>query len=160
MVQWLELNAPSAGNPSSIPGQGTRSPMLQLKISHATAKAQNSQISKIKINVFKKWINISPFYRWEKWGPKIKTLPLSQKVVGARIWPQGLSLNHHIVALLTTCDITLLTNVHIVKAMVFLVVMYQCECWTERQRIDASGLWCWRRLLTVPRTAGDQTSQS
>ena len=164
VIQWLGLHAPSAGNPGSILGQGTRSHMLQLKISHATTKAQNSQISKIKINIFKKWINISPFYRWEKWGPKIKTLPLSQKVVGARIWLQGLTLNHHIDALLTTCDITLLTNVHIVTAMVFSVVMYQCEYWTikktEHQRIDAFELWCWRRLLTVPWTAGDQTSQS
>ena len=51
-------------------------------------------------------------------------------------------------------DITLLTKVCIVKAMVFLVVMYGCESWTiekaERQRIDAFELWCWRRLLRVP----------
>ena len=48
-------------------------------------------------------------------------------------------------------------KVHIVKAMVFPVVMYGCECWTikkaERQRTDAFELWCWRRLLRVPRTA-------
>ena len=54
-------------------------------------------------------------------------------------------------------DITLLTKVHLAKAMVFLVVMYGCESWTvkkaERQRIDAFELWCWRRLLTVPWTA-------
>ena len=54
-------------------------------------------------------------------------------------------------------DITLLTNVHRVKAMVFLVVTYRCESWTikiaEHQRIDAFGLWCWRRLLRVPWTA-------
>ena len=50
-------------------------------------------------------------------------------------------------------DITLPTKVHLVKAMVFLVVMYGCESWTvkkaERQRIDAFELWCWRRLLRV-----------
>ena len=54
-------------------------------------------------------------------------------------------------------DITLPTKVRIVKAMVFPVVMYRCECWTvkkaERQRIDAFELWCWRRLLRVPWTA-------
>ena len=54
-------------------------------------------------------------------------------------------------------DITLLTKVHLVKAMVFPVVMYGCESWTikkaERQRIDAFELWCWRRLLRVPWTA-------
>ena len=54
-------------------------------------------------------------------------------------------------------DITLLTKVFIVKAMVFPVVMYRCESWTikkaEHQRIDAFELWCWRRLLRVPWTA-------
>ena len=52
---------------------------------------------------------------------------------------------------------TLPTKVHLVKAMVFPVVMYRCESWTvkkaERQRIDAFELWCWRRLLRVPWTA-------
>ena len=51
-------------------------------------------------------------------------------------------------------DITLLTKVHIVKAMVFPVVMYACESWTinkaEHGRIDAFELWCWRRLFRVP----------
>ena len=54
-------------------------------------------------------------------------------------------------------DITLPTKVHPVKAMVFPVVMYGCECWTvrkaEHQRMDAFELWCWRRLLRVPWTA-------
>ena len=54
-------------------------------------------------------------------------------------------------------DITLPTKVHLVKAMVFPVVMYGCESWTvkkaERQRIGAFELWCWRRLLRVPWTA-------
>ena len=59
--------------------------------------------------------------------------------------------------------ITLLTKFHIVKAMVFPVVMYGCESWTikkgESQRIDAFELWCWRRLLRVPWTAR-RSSQS
>ena len=54
-------------------------------------------------------------------------------------------------------DITLPTKVHLVKAMVFPVVMYGCESWTikkaEHQRIDAFELWCWRRLLRVPWTS-------
>ena len=54
-------------------------------------------------------------------------------------------------------DITLQTKVHLVKAMVFPVVMYGCESWTvkqaEHRRIDAFELWCWRRLLRVPWTA-------
>ena len=59
-------------------------------------------------------------------------------------------------SILKSRDTTLPTNVHLVKAMVFPVVMYGCESWTvnkaEHQRIDASELWCWRRLLRVPWT--------
>ena len=57
-------------------------------------------------------------------------------------------------SILKSRDINLLTNVHVVKAIVFLVVMCGCESWTtkqaEHQRIDAFELWCWRRLLRVP----------
>ena len=60
-------------------------------------------------------------------------------------------------SVLKSRDITLPTKVHLVKAMVFLVVMYGCESWTikkaEHRRIDAFELWCWRRPLRVPWTA-------
>ena len=60
-------------------------------------------------------------------------------------------------SILKSRDITLPTKVHIVKVMVFPVIMYECESWTlkkaEGQRIDAFELWCWRRLLRVPWTA-------
>ena len=60
-------------------------------------------------------------------------------------------------SILKSRDITLPTKVHLVKAMVFPVVMYGCESWTvkkaERRRISAFELWCWRRLLRVPWTA-------
>ena len=60
-------------------------------------------------------------------------------------------------SILKSRDITLLTKVGVVKAMVFLVVMYRCKSWTmekvEHWRIDAFELWCWRRLLRVPWTA-------
>ena len=60
-------------------------------------------------------------------------------------------------SILKSRDITLLTKVHVVKAMVFPVVVYGCESWTikkaEHQRIEAFELWCWRRLLRVPWTA-------
>ena len=66
-------------------------------------------------------------------------------------------------SILKSKDITLATKVHLVKAMVFLVVMYGCESWTvkkgERRRIDAFELWCWRRLLRIPWTAR-RSSQS
>ena len=59
--------------------------------------------------------------------------------------------------ILKSRDITLPTKVHLVKAMVFPVVMYGCESWTrkkaERLRVDAFELWCWGRLLRVPWTA-------
>ena len=61
-------------------------------------------------------------------------------------------------SILKSRDITLPTKAHLVKAMVFPVVTYGCGSWTvkkaERQRIDAFELWCWRRLLRVPWTAG------
>ena len=65
--------------------------------------------------------------------------------------------------ILKSRDITLPTNVHLVKTMVFPVVLHGCEIWTitnaEHQRIDAFVLWCWRRLLKVPWTAR-RTNQS
>ena len=60
-------------------------------------------------------------------------------------------------SILKSRDITLSTKVHLVKAMIFPVVMYGCESWTvkkaERRRIDAFQMWCWRRLLRIPWTA-------
>ena len=65
-------------------------------------------------------------------------------------------------SILKSRDITLPTKVHLAKAMVFPVVMYECESWTvkkaECQRIDALELWCWRRLLRIPWTARRSTS--
>ena len=67
-------------------------------------------------------------------------------------------------SILKSRDITLSTKAHIVKAMVFPVVMYGCETWTvkkaESRRIDAFELWCWRRLLRVLGLQGDTTSPS
>ena len=69
----------------------------------------------------------------------------------------GRKVMTHLDSILKSRDITLPTKVHLVKAMVFPVVMYGCENWTvkkaERRRIDAFELWCWRRLLRVPWTA-------
>ena len=69
----------------------------------------------------------------------------------------------NVYSILKSRDIILATKVHLVKAMVFSVVMYGCESWiikkAECQRIDAFELWCWRRLLRVPWTAR-RSSQS
>ena len=75
----------------------------------------------------------------------------------------GRKVMTNLVSIFKSRDITLPTKVHLVKAMVFPVVMYGCESWTvknaEPQRIDAFELWCWRRLLRVPWTAR-RTNQS
>ena len=69
----------------------------------------------------------------------------------------GIKVMTNLDRILKSRDITLPTKVHLVKAMVFPVVMHRCESWTikktESQRIDAFELWCWRRLLRVPWTA-------
>ena len=69
----------------------------------------------------------------------------------------------HLDSILKNRDIALPTKVHLVKAMVFPVVMYGCDSWiikkAEHQRIDAFKLWCWRRLLRVPWTA-ERSNQS
>ena len=69
----------------------------------------------------------------------------------------SLEVTTNLDSILKNREITLLTKVCLVKAMVFPVVMYECESWTikkaEGQRIDAFELWCWRRLLRVPWTA-------
>ena len=70
----------------------------------------------------------------------------------------GRKVINNLDSILKSRDITLPTKIRLVRAMVFPVVMYGCENWTvkkvERQRIDGFELWCWRRLLRVPRTAG------
>ena len=69
----------------------------------------------------------------------------------------GRKVMTHLDSILKSRDITLPTKVHLVKAMVFPVVMYGYESWTikkaERQRVDSFELWCWRRLLRAPWTA-------
>ena len=74
-----------------------------------------------------------------------------------RCLPLGRKGMTNLDSILKIRDITLPTKVHLVKAMVFLVVMYGCESWTikkaEHQRIDAFEVWYWRRLLKVPWTA-------
>ena len=78
-------------------------------------------------------------------------------VIAAMKLKEGRKVMTNLDSIFKSRDITLPTKVHLVKAMVFPVVMYGCESWTvkkmERQRIDACEPWCWRRLLRVPWTA-------
>ena len=110
-----------------------------------------------------------PIPSWEIDGEKVETV--SDFILGgSKITADGdcsHEIKRHLLlgrkvmtnldSLFKSRDITLPTKVHLVKAMVFPVVMYGCESWTvkkdERQRIDAFELWYWRRLLRVPWTA-------
>ena len=96
--------------------------------------------------------------QWKQW----LTIVLASKITadgdGSHEIKKRLLLERKVMtnldSILRSRDITLPTKVHLVKAMVFPVVMYGCESWTirkaEHRRIDAFELWCWRRLLRVP----------
>ena len=124
----------------------------------------------LKLNIQKTKILISgPITSWEIDGETVETV--SDFILGGsqitavgdcsheikRCLLLGRKVMTNLDSILKSRDITLLTKVHLVKAMVFPVVMYGCESWTvekaERRRIDAFELWCWRRLLRVPWTA-------
>ena len=100
--------------------------------------------------------------QWKQWETLFSWTPKSLHMVTAAMkLKDGLLLGSKVMtnldSILKSRDITLPTNVHLVKAMVFPVVMYGCESWTVKKtecwRIDTFELWCWRRLLRVPWTA-------
>ena len=103
--------------------------------------------------------------RWENSGNSVRLYFLGSKITVdgdhsheiKRRLLLGRKVMTKLDSILKSRDITLLTKVRLVKAMVFSVVMYECESWTrkkaEHRRIDAFELWCWRRLLGVPWTA-------
>ena len=111
-------------------------------------------------------MTFGPIISWQRDGETVRDFILggSKITVGGdcsheikrRLLP-GRKVTNNLDSILQSRDITLLTKVHLVKAMVFPVVMNGCESWTikkaELQRIDAFKLWCWRRLLRVPWTA-------
>ena len=127
----------------------------------------------LKLNIQKMKIMASgPISAWEIDGETVETVETVSDFIlgGSKITADGdcsheikrrLLLGRKVVSnldsILKSRDITLPTRVHLVKAMVFPVVMYGCESWTvkkdECRRIDAFELWCWRRLLRVPWTA-------
>ena len=124
----------------------------------------------LKLNIHKtKLMASSPITSWEIDGETVETV--SDFILGASNITADGDCSHEIKrrlllgrkfminlgSILKTKDITLSTKVHLIKAMVFPVVMYGYESWiikkTECQRIDAFELWCWRRLLKLPWTA-------
>ena len=136
---------------------------------------EESEKGGLKLNIHKTKIMASgPITSWEIDGETVETVS-DFVFVGFKITADGdcsheikrcLLLGRKVLTNLDSIfksrDITLPTKVHVVKAMVFPVVMHGCESWTvkkaERGKIDAFELWCWRRLLRVPWTAGDPTS--
>uniref|UniRef100_A0A4W2CQL0 Reverse transcriptase domain-containing protein n=1 Tax=Bos indicus x Bos taurus TaxID=30522 RepID=A0A4W2CQL0_BOBOX len=124
----------------------------------------------LKLNIQKTKIMASgPITSWETDGETVETVSdfvfLGSKITAdgdfsheiKRRLLLGRKVTTNLDSILKSRDITLPTKVHLIKAMVFPVVMYGCESWTvkkaEHRRIDAFELWCWRRLLRVPWTA-------
>ena len=96
-------------------------------------------------------------YLFIYWSPKsLQTMTAAMNEI-KRCLLLGRKVMTNLDSILKSRDIPLLTKVHLVKAIVFPMVMYGCESWTikkaEHQRIDAFKLWCWKRLLRVPWTA-------
>ena len=136
---------------------------------------EESEKVDLKFNIQKtKIMESSPITSWQIDGEIMETVR-GFIVLGSKITADG-DCSHEIKRRLllgrksmTNLDsilknIALLTKIHLVKAMVFPVVIYGCESWTvkkaEHQRIDPFELWCWRRLLRVPWTATRSTNQS
>ena len=140
----------------------------ELKSLLMKVKVESEKVG-LKLNIQKtKIMASSPITSWEIDGETVETV--SDTIFGgSKITTDG-DCSHEIKrrlllrrkvttdldSIFKSRDITLPTKVHLVKAMVLPVVMYECESWTvkkaERQRIDAFELWCWKRLLRVPWT--------
>ena len=131
---------------------------------------EESEKAGLKLNIQKtKIVASSPMSSWQIDGETMETVTdfiyLGSKITAdgdcsheiKRCLLLGRKAMTNLNSILKGRDITLLTKVHVVKAMVFPVVMYGSKNWAikkaERQRIDAFELWCWRRLLRVPWTA-------
>ena len=138
----------------------------ELKSLLVKVKEESEKVG-LKLNIQKTKIMASgPITSWEIdgetvsyfifLGPKITAGGDCSHEIKRRL-PLGRKVMTNLDSILKSRDITLSTKVRLVKAMVFLEVMYGCESWTikkaECQRIDTFELWCWRRLLRVPWTA-------
>ena len=130
---------------------------------------EESERAGLKLNIQKtKIIASSPITLWKTDGETMETVRdfifLGSKITAngdcsheiKRCLLLGRKVMTNLDSVLKSRDVTLPTKIHLVKAMVFPIVMYGCENWTirksDRQRIDAFKLWCWRRLLRVPWT--------
>ena len=131
---------------------------------------EESEKADLKLSIQKtKMMASGPITSWQTEGEEIKAVTddifLVSKITASGYYNRDIKRHlllgsktvAHLDSILKSRDTTLPTKVHIVKAMVFPVVMYACESWTikkaECQRVEAFKLWCWRRLLLVPWTA-------
>ena len=136
---------------------------------------EESEKSGLKINIQKAKIMASgPITSWQIEQEKVETVTdfifLGSKITADRDCSReikrhlllGRKAMTNLSSMFKSRDITLPTKVHIVKGMIFPIVMYGCENWTikkaECRTIDAFELWCWRRLLRVLGLQGDQTN--
>ena len=135
-----------------------------------TKVKEESEKVGLKLNIQKTKIMASgPITSWQIDGETVETVAdfifLGSKITAdgdcsheiKRCLLLGRKVMTNLDSILKSRDNTLSTKVRLVKAMVFLVVMYGCECWTIKKaeccRIDAFELWCWKRVLRVPWTA-------
>ena len=141
----------------------------ELKSLLMKVKVESEKVG-LKLNIQKTKIMASgPITLWETDGERVETVSdfifLSSRITAdgdcsheiKRRLLLGRKVMTNLDSMFKSRDITLPTKIHLVKAMVFPVVMYGCESWNvrkaEHRRIDAFELWCWRRLLRVPWTA-------
>ena len=164
-IAWRNINNLRYADDTTLMAESVE----ELKSLLMKVKEESEKVG-LKLNIQKtKIIASSPITSWQTdeetvktmadfifWGSKITADGDCSHEIKRRLL-LGRKVMTNLDSTLKSRDITLPTKVHLVKAMVFPVVMYGCESWSikkaEHRRIDAFELWCWRRLLRVPRTA-------
>ena len=164
-IAWRNINKLRCADDTTLTAEGEE----ELKSLLIKVKEKSEKV-RLKFNIQKTKIMASgPITSWQIDGETVETV--TDFILGGfkitadgdcsheikRHLLPGRKVMTNLLSILKSRDITLPTKVHVVKAMVFPVVMYGYECWTikkaEHLRIDDFELWCWRRLLRVPWTA-------
>ena len=163
-IAWRNINNLRYADYTTLMAESEELKSLLMKVKEESEKVD------LKLNIQKtKIMASSPITSWQIDGETVETaadfISLGSKITADGDYSHeikrrlllGRKVMTNLDSILKRKDITLRTKVRLVKATVFPVVMYGCESWTikkvEYQRIDAFGLWCWRRLLRVPWTA-------
>ena len=160
-IAWRNINNLRYADYTTLMAESEELKSLLMKVKEESEKVG------LKLNIQKiKIMASSPITSWQIDGETVETvadfISLGFKITADAEYSHeikrhlllGRKVMTNLDSILKSKDITLPTKVRLVKATVFPVVMYGCESWTikkaEYQRIDAFGLWCWRRLLRVP----------